>query len=296
MKHVFILNPTAGRKKSYLKYKKMIESSFANRKEEYIIELVGSDNQSHDIARRYGKTGEPTRIYAFGGDGTINQVVNGAYGYDNLEIAAYPAGSGNDFIKIMGNVDWSNLNNLIDGKVESIDLIKVNDKYCANIANIGFDALVAANAEKYKQTIGGHMAYLLSVFATLKDEINMKIKAWVDDNLIYNGDALLCFAANGRVYGGGFKVAPEASVTDGIINFAIAKNQSILGVCGFVGKYKKGNHEPLSDILYKFKGKTMRFESEKEVALCIDGEISFVKKCIISVVPKALRLVFPKIK
>jgi len=293
MKHVFIIDPTAGKRSSYHKYLEMIKSSFNNREEEYIIELVGNENQARDIPVRYGKTGEKVRIYAFGGDGTVNQVVNGAYGYDNLEFAAYPAGSGNDFVKIMGDVDWSNLNNLIDGEVKDIDLIKVNDRYCANVANVGFDAMVAANAEKYKQTIGGHLAYLLSVFTTLAQDINMKVKIWVDEALVFFDTALLCYAANGKVYGGGFNVAPNASVTDGILDFAIAKSQNFLGVCGFVGKFKKGNHEALADILYKFCGKTMRIESENDLCLCIDGDISFVKKCNISVVPKAIKCVFP---
>ncbi len=295
MKHVFIINPIAGKGDKYPDYIKRIHDAFKNRTDEYEIVLTEYRKHAIKIARTYAESGESVRLYAFGGDGTVNEVVTGAYGYDNVEIAAYPAGTGNDFVKVMGDIDWNNLENLIDGECKTIDLIHINDRLCANITNIGFDAKVAGNVVRFKKALGGHLAYYVSVFYTLLGKITMRAKILIDDVLVHDGETLLCISANGNVYGGGFHVAPKASVLDGLLDFVVVQKVRKIDIAGFVNKYKAGEHEELAHWLKSYRGKKLTIESDSDMTVCIDGEIINAKKCDISIIPSALKCIFPKI-
>ncbi len=294
MKHIFIINPKAGKNNRSSEFIAQIHVAFEKREEPYEIILTEHEGHATDIARGYAQVEQKVRIYAFGGDGTINEVLSGAYGYENVEIAAFPCGTGNDFVKVCGDVDWS-IPALIDGEVKAIDIIKVNDRLCANITNMGFDAKVAYNVNKFKKLLGGHLAYYFSVFFTLLSKINMNVKVQVDGKTVREGKSLLCVAANGNVYGGGFKVAPLASVTDGILNFVVVKNLSRLKIAGFVDRYKRGEHTPLLEtgLMYTYSGQSMSVQSDKDITICVDGEIFKSKKCEISIIPSAVKCVFP---
>ncbi len=296
MKHVFIINPIAGKGDKYSEYIERIHEAFKGRTDEYEIVLTEYRKHAVEIARSYAESSQQVRLYAFGGDGTVNEVITGAYGFDNVEVAAYPAGTGNDFVKVMGEIDWNDLSNIIDGECKTIDLIHINDRLCANITNIGFDAKVAANVVRFKKLLGGHLAYYTSVFYTLLGKITMRAKIFIDEVLVHNGDTLLCISANGRVYGGGFNVAPKASVVDGLIDFVIVQNVKKINIAGFVNKYKEGAHEQLAQWLTAYRGKKLTIESDNDMTVCIDGEIINAKKCDISVIPSAIKCIFPKVK
>ena len=96
--------------------------------------------------------GEVTLVVV-GGDGTFNEVVNGIYDLDNCAVAPVPIGSGNDFIRSFHTKkeDFLNIDKLLKGTAKSVDLIKCNDKICANSVNIGFDCAVAKNVDIFKK-------------------------------------------------------------------------------------------------------------------------------------------------
>ena len=294
MRHVFIINPKAGKFNRSSDLIAQIHVAFEKREEPYEIILTEYVGHAADIARGYAKLQEQVRLYAFGGDGTINEVLSGAYGSNNIEIAAYPCGTGNDFVKVFGEVDWS-IPAVIEGQAKPTDIIKVNDRYCINITNMGFDAKVAYNVNKFKKILGGHLAYYVSVFFTLLGRINMNVKVAVDGKTVRDDKCLLCVAANGNIYGGGFKCAPLASVNDGLLNFIIVKNLSRLQITGFVDRYKRGDHASLIDsgLMFTYTGQTMSVSSNKDIVICADGEIFKSRECNISIIPNAIKCVFP---
>ncbi|MBO5783836.1 MAG: diacylglycerol kinase family lipid kinase, partial [Clostridia bacterium] len=115
----------------------------------------------------------------------------------------------------------------------------------------------------------------------------------VDDELLYEGKSLLAVAANGRVYGGGFLAAPQAEIQDGLIDCLAVKNMSRLKITGFVGKYKVGNHQPLSHLITKARGKRMTICSDRPFAISYDGEVEMTTKAEIELLPHALKVVVP---
>ena len=106
MKHVFIINPTAGKADSRQKIYDMADA--LRTKHDLDVQCILTKKQGHatEIARRLCDSGEELRFYACGGDGTVNEVANGIIGYDNAAMTAIPVGTGNDFLKNFGRTIW----------------------------------------------------------------------------------------------------------------------------------------------------------------------------------------------
>lgn len=99
MKHVFIINPTAGKSDSRQKIYDMAEKLRQEHGLEVQCLLTKKQGHATEIARRLCQSGEELRFYACGGDGTVNEVANGIIGYDNAAMTVIPVGTGNDFLK-----------------------------------------------------------------------------------------------------------------------------------------------------------------------------------------------------
>ena len=102
MKHVFIVNPVSGKADASLYLVPRLIGAAAGAGVDYAVELTQHAGHAAEIARQYGDDGEPVRLYACGGDGTLNEVFTGAYPYKNAEVASVPCGSGNDFVRNFG--------------------------------------------------------------------------------------------------------------------------------------------------------------------------------------------------
>ena len=150
MKHIFIINPEAGKGKALTETKPLIERTFSNLpNEELEIYITKSIGDGEVAARRYCETeSEPFRIYACGGDGTLSEVANGIKGFSDVELGCVPVGTGNDFVRNYANKEFfSDITKQINGKAVDIDLMKCNDRYSINMLNLGFDSNVADEAE-----------------------------------------------------------------------------------------------------------------------------------------------------
>ena len=149
MKALFIINPVAGKGKSeeiIRSFEPMIKGKLP-----YHIELTQNKGEATEIVKRY--TSEDDYIvFAVGGDGTVNEVVNGMVG-SNSTLAILPTGSGNDFVRSIYDKYTIEelLSDLLDGYDEPIDLIRIDEKYFLNISSVGLDAEVVYNANQYKK-------------------------------------------------------------------------------------------------------------------------------------------------
>ena len=129
MKHLFLINPNAGKGKAFETVMPKIKEATAERNMDYKVYVSKSSQDTHDYCKKIGESGEKTRIYACGGDGTIYDIVNAIYGYNNVEFAAVPLGSGNDFIRIFGTKEqFMDIGAQIDGTAIKIDAIKCGDR------------------------------------------------------------------------------------------------------------------------------------------------------------------------
>lgn len=299
MKHLIIINPKAGVKDSSEKLINELSKVFKEEEYEYYLTQGVKDATSYvkDYLNNYQD--EVVRIYACGGDGTLNEVVNGAYGYSNAEVTCYPNGSGNDFLKSLGKLDvFSNFENLKNGSIHEVDLIKFNDHFVLNIFNVGLDAKVVVKHAKIKKwpLVSGKMAYNLGLVSAFFGKIRDKYKLVVDGEVLFEGRGMLCAIANGICYGGGYYCAPNASVEDGELDICLVKNISRIKFLDMVGDYKKGNHltkpKVFKHIVYA-KGKKVHLEVENELPYSVDGEIGYSKSVDLEIVPRAIKFVVP---
>ncbi len=297
-KHIFIINPVAGKhdKTEYIK------SILKDRNDiDYEIYNTSKAKDATVYAKEMCKQNPEMdlRFYACGGDGTVNEVVSGIVGYPNASFTVYPCGSGNDFIKATKDKDFTDINALIDGEEKLIDVLKINSHYSINIINIGFDAAVSYNMVKFKNwpLVSGKMAYNLALVYSLIKEMKHKAKIYADDELIYDGDFLLTAACNGICCGGAYYFAPKAKLDDGLMDQLVVKKMSRLRFIRYVKNFKTGNYEnypKIMEYLSVNKVKKIKVVSEKELVYGFDGESDLSKTIDIEVMNKAIRFFMPR--
>ena len=202
MKHVFIVNPVSGRGKA-LKVSLGIKKICEEEKLDYEIHYTNGPKDATKIAKKV--KGSKNIIYSVGGDGTLNEVLNGVIGTKNM-LAVIPAGSGNDFYRTLSKMD---------DEMPLIDVGKVNGKYFLNVVSIGIDAEVAKNAEVMKKLkVPTSQIYNASIVYTFFKYKFKDIEFSVDNTRSKNKCTILTIC-NGKMYGGGYKIAPEALLSDG---------------------------------------------------------------------------------
>ena len=139
MKHIFIINPAAGKFDKTADYTSKIEA--ACRGLDYEIAVSREPGDCTRIAREAAQTGREVRLYACGGDGTLNEVVAGAAGFDNAAVTCFVGGSGNDFVKIFDDREaFRDIDRLLDAETATFDLIDCNGQPALNICCVGLDS------------------------------------------------------------------------------------------------------------------------------------------------------------
>lgn len=303
MRHVFIINPAAGKGRS----QNGLEKDIPKIAEECGVSFEIYSSLAIGDAERYVREycenagGEPVRFYACGGDGTLNEVANGVAGFDNAEIGVVPVGTGNDFVKNFGVTDaFFDIAAQIKGESIRIDGVKINDKYSVNMSNMGFDCSVVETVAKIKRRpwISSDFAYIAGVISEFVKLPDVKIKSMtVDGRKVDKSSLLLCVLANGAFYGGGFNAAPEAELDDGLIDMFYIDRISRLDFISFISSYKKGTYLSKKRIMKMAvynKCKEVDIDFGEEVSVCVDGEISKFSRIHIESVPGLFNFILPK--
>ena len=146
MKHLFIINPAAGSRNRTKEYSVAIHEICSARNLDYRIEVSSAPGECARIAREAAKTGEQVRIYACGGDGTLNEVAAGAAGFPNAAVTVFSGGSGNDFVKLFNDPKaFFDLERLLDAEEAEFDMIRCNGDLALNICSVGLDARIGTD-------------------------------------------------------------------------------------------------------------------------------------------------------
>ena len=277
MKHVFIINPNAGKYDSRQRIYDMADA--LREKHGLDVQCILTKKQGHatELARRLCDSGEELRFYACGGDGTANEVANGIIGYDNAAMSVIPVGTGNDFLKNFGgDMDkFRDAENLWDGPQFPMDAIDVNGRIALTIACSGIDARVAADVHKYSESplLDGKTSYIASLAVNfLFKGIASHWTVTLDDEVIED-DFSLVAVCNGRYYGGGFMPVAEARMDDGVLNTLVVKKVSRVTFARFVGPYSKGGYSKFPEYAHCSTPQVIRIHSEKpDIVTCLDGE------------------------
>ena len=314
MKIIFVINPKAGKGKGIDKLTEKIRSASDKTGIKADIYMTEAAGDAEDFADLMGKeteaSGEEVRLIACGGDGTLNEVLNGAIKYENLTVGVVPIGTGNDFCRnFPDDGDFLDMEAQLTGKVIKSDAIrysglmagKEQTRYCANMFNIGFDCNVVDLTAKLKTypLIAGSFAYLLGVAITFIKKKGAKLRVELDGEVIEDGSLLLTAIANGGFCGGGVHSSPYASVTDGIMDVNVIYNVSRWQFLKKFPYYAKGTHMELpgiSDIIYAGTCRKARITPlDGTMRLCTDGEIVDAGTIDFEIVPEAFNLLVPAV-
>ena len=285
LKHIFIINPSAGKNDSRQRIYTMAEALREKHGLDVQCMLTASVGHAATLARGLAESGEEVRLYACGGDGTVNEVANGIAGYANAAMTCIPIGTGNDFLKNFG-ADYEKFldaENLWNGETQALDLIDCNGKYCLTIACTGIDARIAESVHEFGASpmLSGRGSYLASVAANfLFRKIGRRWRVTLDDEVIEDTFALVSMC-NGRYYGGGSTPVPEARMTDGVLHTVLVKNVSKARFATLFGGYSAGDYKKLpQDIIRVSTAKVVRIEAlEGDLTTCLDGE-SMHSQCV----------------
>lgn len=294
MHHVFIVNPVAGKSRAYKMIDK-IKDRFENFDQAYEIRITEAPGHAKKIAQESVLDNRPVRLYSVGGDGTLNEVLNGMAG-SHAELGIIPCGSGNDAVRSFYNcTDPVELIKVLPTSPSAlVDLGKFNDRYFINIASIGFDAEVVLKSRLFRKfpLLSGPMTYVLGVLAAIISLKKYRLKITIDDSLQVEKDFLLTIFANGSYYGGGMKASPTSKIDDGLLDFSLVDMVSRLKLMKFFPAFKKGEHLSMKEV-FLTKGVRAVVESDKPFPLNIDGEVFTDTHASIELLPEALSVIIP---
>ncbi len=296
MTHLFIINPAAGSRDQTQMYRSKIESEMSGRALSYRIEVSAAPGDCTRIAREAAQTGEEYRIYACGGDGTLNEVVQGAVGYPNVAVTLFAGGSGNDFVKLFNETEpFRDLNRLLDCEDAEFDLIRCNDDISLNICSVGLDARIGTDVANYKRLplLNGFRAYAVSTIINTIRGVSEHYVVEVNGEAL-DGELTMICVCNGRFYGGGFNPVPEADPCDGTLDILLVKKVSRLKVASVVGKYKDGKFRDYPDLIRYIRAKSLRILCDSPTAINLDGELRKAKEVNISIADEKLRFFYPR--
>ena len=296
MKHLFIINPAAGSRNQTEDYRKKIAAVCEATGIDYAIRVSGAPGRCCKIAREAAETGEEYRIYACGGDGTLNEVVNGAAGYDNVSVTVFSGGSGNDFARMFSEpAAFRDLERLLDADEVIFDLIKCNDDYSLNICSVGLDARIGHDVANYKRLplLSGFRAYALSTVVNVVKGIYEHYVVEVNGQRFDGNYTMIC-ACNGKYYGGGFCPVPAADPTDGMLEVLLVRDVSRLKVAQVVGAYKDGKYADFPDLIQHFHTDHVKIICDKETGINLDGEKRESTVIDMGVADEKLRFFYPK--
>jgi len=292
--HVFIVNPVAGKGRSSALISS-IEERFRNFPEPYRIEITKHPGHATEIEKTLSAEGVPMRIYSVGGDGTLNEIINGISGL-HVELGIIPCGSGNDTIRSIYSITDPHvlLKNLPLATSTLLDLGKINGRYFINIASIGFDAEVVTLSRKFKRIplISGPMAYVMGVLTAVIGLRKRKVRIIIDDAPERVNELLLCAFANGKFYGGGMKAVPQADMTDGIMDICEVENPGRIRLLKFFPAFMKGEHTGLKEVTMH-RCKRAEIIGSRPFPINYDGEITKDTRVTVEIVPGSLRVLIP---
>ncbi len=288
-KVVVIRNPRSGRGKWNAKWPQILAKLG-----EPEVKQTNTSGHATDLARQAVIEGADL-VIAAGGDGTVTQVANGLIG-SNTTLALLPMGTGNDLGRTLGirSVEMAIATILTNHRI-SMDVgfwrTDLDQGYFLNIAGMGFDAAVAERINQGFKSLKGTAAYLVAVIATLGKFRSLELKLILDGK-VHHESVMLAAIANAQCYGGGMKIAPMASITDGLLDVILVKEIGKLEFLRAFPKVFKGNH--LGHVAVDhLRAKHIRLEPRGTSPFLIDGELTPCKWVEIEIKPAELSIVAP---
>lgn len=258
--------------------------------------------RSKDDAQQFAaemKQGEYDLVMAVGGDGTINEVVNGLMqGGTTTPLAILPAGTVNDlatFLEIPAD-PYSYSRMIMDLNKMSVDVGKAGNRYFLNVAAGGLLTDIAYKVPSESKTSLGRMAYWLEGAKDIPGNIFNGIPLTIESKEdLFDDEALLFIIANSTSVGGIKKLVPYAELSDGLLDVLIVSKLEFGGLLPLLGKLLIGDHLSNDNVTYFQTDRLyLSTSGDQEIRLDLDGEEGEALPCVIECIPGALTLIIPQ--
>lgn len=284
-----ILNPAAGRGEGARRAAE-IESFLAKASSDLVGEWrvwpTRGPGHARELAAQALAEGANV-LAAAGGDGTLNEVLNGAWA-GPATFAVLPVGTGNDFARALafGTDFGAALDALARGAPRRADVGFVNDRAFLNIAGCGFDAMVADRINRGYRSLRGTGAYVAAVVECLCRYRAAEFRILCgEEELTFR--AMLCSVANTPSYGGGMRIAPDATIDDGLFDIAVVRETSRFEFLRAFPSVFKGQHTEHPKYLHR-RARWVRVESDPPMPVLVDGEVVGTTPATFTIRPGAI--------
>jgi len=239
------------------------------------------------------------QLFVAGGDGTLNEVINGVgsspAGFDAVTLGVIPLGTGNDFATALGvptDVEGA-IEALVHGVPIAVDVGQLNDRYFINVSAGGFIADVSDAVDPRLKTVAGKLAYLIGGAQILLtyEPVATRVEApnRPDDRL-----ELTTFAVcNSRLIGGGQLIAPDAVIDDGLLDVCLIESMPTLEFVALLSRVANGEHVSDDRVAY-FRTPEAVLTFDRTIKVNTDGQVLEASVCRYRIHPGAVRFLAPR--
>lgn len=277
MKFHFIINPKSGN----YDYQVVIDyiRLYIQKHPEFRYDLHLTEYAGHATVIAKSITEPDECVVAVGGDGTLNEVLNGLN--DGVKMACIPLGSGNDFVRMfnypkgLSTQEW--FAETVNGKIVKVDYGLCNGERFINSCNTGIDADVLVEFNKMRKwPLPSNIVYLLATLKTVLRPTHNRLKITIDDQEPFEMESLLCTLMNGKYYGNGYMPTPQSDIQDNLLDLCLVKPLSLLKISGLIRKYNVGTHVDHPAVSMHPLTRCV-IESDTELLYALDGEVKTAK-------------------
>ncbi|MDR3322334.1 MAG: hypothetical protein LBS93_07790 [Synergistaceae bacterium] len=302
MKHLFIVNPLAGDIKGHAgEVVERIETFLSSHSHlRADIHVTRWKRDAVGYVRRYIQdAGEFVRVYAVGGTSTLFEVINGAIGLPNAQVANCPMGRCNSFVRSFGEKNiylFRSLRNLVFSNTVPVDAIRCGYNYSVSFSTIGSESISGLNGEAIMDLFGynSDIFYRLAALCNLlKPDAGTSYKITLDGTTL-DGDYISMLIANQPCYGIGLKPAVDAIPNDGLLDLYLVRRTSRLQRARMMHDYTHGRYGRWPRYIAHHAGKRLSISSGEVMSICTDGERSYNTSIEFEIVPYAVDFVSPK--
>ncbi|UCD88644.1 MAG: diacylglycerol kinase family lipid kinase [Desulfobacterales bacterium] len=302
-----IVNPHAGHGSTGSKWP-MIKALVKDRIGSFTSHITTRAGDARQFARKAIASGA-TLIICVGGDGTLNEVVNGIMTHNEPErsdvlLGFVPNGTGCDFIRtvqIPGDIEKA-IDLIAKRPVRKIDTGRITFSrskgqegyyYFHNIASFGLGGEVAQRVNRTTKAFGPFLSFMWATLMSLFLYGKKKVRVVVDGEFDQENHVWNIAVANGQYHGGGMRVAPNASIDDGLLNVTIIGDLTLPEVFMNLPKLYSGKIGEIDKVI-TLTGKQVEALSDQHVLLEVDGEQPGILPIVVDVVPGALNIITPE--
>jgi diacylglycerol kinase (ATP) len=299
-----IVNPASGSGRARKRWPG-ISATLMEHGIDHEVSFTSGPNEATRIARELALAGTKT-IVAVGGDGTVNEIINGMIENNvpvnqNTRLLVLPCGTGKDLGRTLGTGQVETaIEALIANSVTSMDLGLVSyttgggrqeSRYFANVADLGLGANVADRISSSSKKLGGLLTYLIAAVRTIVDFRPRDISVVIDGERVFHDSANMVVLANGKYFAGGMHVAPTASICDGLLEMYILADVGRRALLtSLLPRVYRGKHVGRHGVLH-VRAASVSIQSAAGILLEMDGEQIGSSPVSASVIPRVLPVV-----